>query len=234
MESPEKPKITALKETLINCPNCGAAATANTPACAYCDSPLYSRACNACFSPVGISMKHCPQCGAPVMEARRAPKKDLKCPICESALENRDDDNHPIYACPQCGGLWLDHDSFQLICDRVEKQALAVGYKFPESNVSKTEKPRRAYIPCPECGVIMTPKNFARCSGIIIDCCRKHGNWFDWQELHKIVEFIQKGGMSKSVRLELSRALEDAKKERNSAQFDSVMKGYPFRSNNLK
>jgi len=171
-------------------------------------------------------MNHCPKCGAAVIESQRAPKKDLKCPVCVSALETHDDDNHPFYACAKCGGLWLDHDSFQLICDRAEKLALEKGYKLPEVNVSAAVKQRRAYIPCPECGVIMTPKNFAGCSGIIIDSCRKHGSWFDWQELHQVIEFIRKGGMSSSRKLEMKRALESARNERDSRLIGSAMKRF--------
>ena len=118
-------------------------------------------------------------------------------------LEIHESYNHPIYACHQCGGMWMDHESFHLLCDRAEKQALDNGYKLPEIKVAPaTGKSRRPYIPCPECGVIMNPRHFAKSSGIVIDTCRNHGNWFDFQELCLLVEFIQKGGMSKSRRLD--------------------------------
>ena len=220
MEKPDTPKTTA-----FNCPNCGAAAT-DAPTCAYCDSSLYARVCANCFSAVGITMNHCPKCGSVVAELQNVPQKCLKCPACANALEIHENGHHPIYACAKCGGLWLDHDSFQLICDRVERQALEQGYKLPDLNASTTGKPRRAYIPCPECGIIMTPKNFARCSGIIIDCCSKHGNWFDWQELNQVVEFIQKGGMSKSRIFELQRAKEDARREQSSRSIAYGMKKF--------
>jgi Zn-finger nucleic acid-binding protein len=214
------------KIAAIHCPNCGAAATMDSAVCAYCDSTLYARFCTNCFGAVGSKMKHCPHCGAKVTEAKRAPQKDLKCPICKSTLETHDSDDHPIYACPKCGGTWLDHDSFELICDRVEKKgAEPGGYQLPGSKVSIKRPSRRAYIPCPECGTIMTPKNFARCSGVVIDCCRKHGNWFDWQKLHQIMEFIQKGGMRKSLKLEIERAREDVRMGRN-IQLGSNMQRY--------
>jgi Zn-finger nucleic acid-binding protein len=223
MENLNTHKIAAL-----NCPNCGAAAAADNPACSYCGSTLYTRICAACFSAVSVNMNHCPQCGAAVRESRGAePKNSLKCPVCESALEIQADYDHPLYSCTQCGGLWLDHDSFQLVCDRVERQVLEQGYKFPEAKASASmRKSRRAYVRCPECGEIMTPKNFSRCSGIIIDCCQKHGNWFDWQELHQIVEFIQKGGMSKSRKLEIDRAREDIRRERDNWTIGSALRRY--------
>jgi len=39
------------------------------------------------------------------------------------------------------------------------------------------------------------PKNFARCSGVIVDICKGHGTWFDRDELSRIVEFIRAGGL---------------------------------------
>src|SRR5260221_5937318 len=42
---------------------------------------------------------------------------------------------------------------------------------------------------------MMNRKNFARSSGVIVDMCKNHGVWFDVDELPKIVDFIQKGGM---------------------------------------
>ena len=209
----EKPDIS--RSAPINCVNCGAVIAANSPTCAYCDSPLHTCICTVCFSAVSKGMNHCPKCGAQVKKSPGASSKSLNCPVCRNSLDFYDDDSQPLYACPQCGGMWLDHNSFQFICDRVERQALEQGYKLPNANVSPVQKNRRAYIPCPECGIIMTPTHFARCSGIIIDSCRVHGNWFDWQELHRVLAFIQNGGMSKSRKLEISRAREDARMDRH-------------------
>lgn len=50
----------------------------------------------------------------------------------------------------------------------------------------------------------MNRMNFARCSGVIVDVCKKHGTWFDRDELSHIVEFIRDGG------LEASRARDKA------------------------
>ena len=221
MEKQDPPKIAA-----FNCPNCGAAAAANSPSCAYCDSPLYSHVCPNCFCVVGINMSHCPNCGFAVMAARRVSKKDLKCPVCANTLEIHVYDTNKIYACPKCGGIWLDHDSLHFICDFMEMRTVERGQILPDLKAPTAGKPRRAYIPCPECGKIMNSKQFARGSGIIIDYCREHGNWFDWQELSQAVEFIQKGGMNKSLRLEIERLKEDTRRERDVSLYGSSLKKY--------
>jgi Zn-finger nucleic acid-binding protein len=56
----------------------------------------------------------------------------------------------------------------------------------------------RAYIPCPECNKLMNRRQFAGCSGVIVDWCKAHGVWFDRNELRQIVEFIQAGGLDKA------------------------------------
>ena len=63
----------------------------------------------------------------------------------------------------------------------------------------------------------MNRVNFARCSGVIIDFCRLHGTWFDHQELHRIVQFVQRGGLTKSRALELETLEEERRRAGNRA-----------------
>lgn len=44
----------------------------------------------------------------------------------------------------------------------------------------------------------MNRSNFARSSGVIIDMCKQHGVWFDADELPKILDFINSGGLARS------------------------------------
>lgn len=41
----------------------------------------------------------------------------------------------------------------------------------------------------------MNRVNFAHASGIIIDVCKKHGVWFEKDELHGVLDFVARGGM---------------------------------------
>ena len=65
-------------------------------------------------------------------------------------------------------------------------------------------QPERYYIPCPGCGDLMNRKNFAGCSGVVVDVCIKHGVWFDRQELQKIADFIKNGGLHMAREKELA------------------------------
>ena len=66
-----------------------------------------------------------------------------------------------------------------------------------------------ALIPCPECGNLMNQKNFAGCSGVVIDVCKAHGIWFERLELMHIIRFIQDGGLAKAREQEIAKLQEE-------------------------
>jgi Zn-finger nucleic acid-binding protein len=134
----------------------------------------------------------------------------LRCPRCETNLALIAVGKHSLHGCAQCGGLWADTNTFQDICTREEEQEAVLGFR-PESitvPIPQQLKPRRAYIPCPECGKLMNPKNFSGCSGVVLDWCRDHGSWFDKGELQQIVTFIRNGGLRKAREREQSKLKE--------------------------
>ena len=107
--------------------------------------------------------------------------------------------------CERCSGLWLEVAAFEALCaDREHQSAvLGVASTLPGHPVDPSaDEIKVVYVPCPQCGQLMSRINFARCSGVIVDVCRGHGTWFDRDELRQIVEFIRAGG------LELSRQKE--------------------------
>jgi len=199
MEGHASPRISA-----FNCPNCGAAVSPDDIVCAYCGSSLATRICGACFRAVGIREKHCSHCGANVQDAQSVnTERALKCPRCDNELELQKTGGQLIHTCQQCGGMWLNGQSFQNICDNEAEHETVLCHISQALTPQTIEKSRKAYIPCPECGKLMNQKNFAGCSSIILDSCREHGIWFDRQELHRIVAFIREGGMRRSRQKEI-------------------------------
>lgn len=166
-------------------------------------------------------MKHCPFCGAVVPRSSPGEESPLPCPRCDSALDRITVGKHLLHECTQCGGLWVDKNSFQDICTREEEQEAVLGFRFEQNR--KAEKPKlkrkRAYIPCPVCGKLMNHRNFSHCSGVILDLCRDHGGWFDKRELQEIVAFIRAGGLKKARERELGD-LRDEKARLRMQQFD--------------
>ncbi len=61
-----------------------------------------------------------------------------------------------------------------------------------------TTELRVRYRPCPRCRKLMNRVNFASGAKVVLDICREHGTFFDRDELHRVVTFIQAGGMERA------------------------------------
>ena len=105
----------------------------------------------------------------------------------------------------------MDTQSFEKICADKENQAAVLGSASVTTIDPKTLATKVSYIPCPECSQLMNRVNFAHCSGVIIDLCKKHGIWFDRDELSRIIEFIRSGGLELSRKKEKT-ALEEERR----------------------
>ena len=185
----------------LNCPNCGAAISSDSPQCRYCESKLATVACPSCFGMMFIGSKFCPHCGAAPAEATAAPLSVLKCPRCKIDMTSVTIGAEPMRECERCGGLWVEVAVFEKICANKEEQSAVLGGASvaPPHPVSMSSQPNQiSYAPCPQCGQLMNRINFARCSGVVVDVCKGHGTWFDRDELREIVEFVRGGGLEVS------------------------------------
>lgn len=195
----------------LNCPNCGASISEDCVCCSYCKTALIVTACPSCFGAVINGTKFCSSCGTAIKRHEIKNQKSLTCPRCEHMLSSVQIGNAAVNECSSCGGLWLNHDTFQNICDEKEDQETALNYTSLKAapNSPSVSESKRMYVPCPECGELMHRKNFAVCSGVIIDWCKSHGTWFDYQELQQIISFIRSGGLSKARKIEMDKLKEE-------------------------
>lgn len=222
----------------LQCPNCGANVALDRVRCDYCRSVLTVTSCPSCFGAIFKGMRHCPNCGAAVERVEVDPDKKRLCPRCDTPLVPADIASVRIHECHDCGGLWIDAASFDRICEDREKQEKAIVYPTAIKAVTmKTpaQKANRFYVPCPECGELMNQKNFAGCSGIVIDLCKPHGIWFDRQELQQIINFIKDGGLQKARAMELEKLKEEQNRLKAIQQSHSMEPVSPMigRSNRL-
>ncbi len=201
----------AMPKRSLQCPNCGAPAAEDGARCPYCRSVLAVTACPACFGPVFLGMKHCPSCGSVVSRRDAIRVETWLCPSCEQRLEPADVGGVVLHECLGCGGIWLDTAAFQQICnDREQQEQISLFHSGPDMATPQTATVRnRFYIPCPECGNLMNQKNFAGCSGVVIDVCKAHGIWFECLELMHIIRFIQDGGLAKAREQEIAKLQEE-------------------------
>lgn len=188
----------SMQAETLNCPNCGAASSEDAPLCPFCGSRLATVACPSCFAMMFIGSKHCQRCGAAAAVPEVSDAKDRKCPRCQSEMVSVTLGSTPVLECERCLGLWLDVPSFEKICADREQQSAVLGIASHVPPSAGNEISKVHYVPCPECLQLMNRMNFARCSGVIVDICKKHGTWFDRDELSRIVEFISDGGLNAS------------------------------------
>src|SRR3979411_3034698 len=181
----------------LNCPNCGAAISSDSPQCQYCESKLAPIPVPSVCAMMLIGSKHCPHCGAAAAQATAAELSVLKCPRCRIDMSSITLGTMAMRECEQCMCLGVAVAAFEKICaDREEQSAvLGTASPVPAHQVRPADLESVRYVPCPQCGQLMNRINFARCSGVIVDICKGHGTWFDREELSGIVQFIRGGGL---------------------------------------
>jgi len=160
-------------------------------------------------------MALCPGCGnevqnpqnCPVCGAGRAPKasnlKKLskgrgKCPRCNVFLAEQDWEGVVTYSCPTCRGTFFAErgledvlNKLRATCDPMDVQT--VMKEFKDRFTRKLPEAIR-YKKCPVCDTVMTRRNYATVSGVIVDFCGDHGTWVDEAQFAALAEFISKGG----------------------------------------
>jgi len=179
----------------LNCPNCGAGVASDSTQCEFCKTRLKTMACPSCFGLMFVGSKFCGHCGASAVQMASQDSDDLgECPRCRKRLDELQIADVALDECQKCGGMWADVATFEKICADREQQSAVLGF-IGKREIASEPLSKISYVPCPKCKQLMNRSNFAHASGVIIDTCKEHGVWFDADELPKIIEFIQKGGM---------------------------------------
>jgi len=171
-----------------------------------------------------IGSKHCQRCGAAAAVPELGDAKDRKCPRCQSEMVSVTIGSTAVLECERCLGLWLNVSSFEKICADREQQSVVLGIASHAPTSAANETSKIHYVPCPECSQLMNRMNFARCSGVIVDVCKKHGTWFDRDELSRIVEFISDGGLNASrakEKIEIAEERERLRQEQRAVDLRS-------------
>ena len=117
------------------------------------------------------------------------------CPRCPHALA--DDAEQGGIACAACGGVFVEHASLARLVGSARPSDGAQHARHA-AHVPSTGK-TAGYVRCPTCRQPMTPMNFGKRSGIVVDACREHGTWFDRGELGAVLDFVRAGGIEPDV-----------------------------------
>lgn len=207
----------------LTCPGCGAAAAPEEAACAYCSRSLATIGCANCFGRIYPGMSFCPSCGARESRPDASIPTVLACPgcaanKCTSSLQRITIGAREVHECLACAGLWLDTQSVvALETDAAARAPFSVSLAADPSNKSASITPKVApirYRRCPVCADVMSRVNVARISGVVVDRCNEHGTYFDVDELHELVQFLEGGGIDRA-RARERQALAEERRQMN-------------------
>src|SRR5205823_13383117 len=181
----------------LSCPACGAPApSADAARCEYCGSALTTISCPSCFGAMFAGMQFCPHCGAKAARAMADSGQTLTCPGCGETMRAVRVGSTPMFECGSCSSVWLDAATFTQLCtDREERGTVAATISRAPVGVVPTAGKKVRYVRCPICKNTLNRENFGRQSGVIIDVCKQDGVWFERDELHSVLAFIDGGGM---------------------------------------
>jgi Zn-finger nucleic acid-binding protein len=203
--------LEALDAKIHRCGSCGAIVDADAEGCDYCGSEIVrdpgklSLICPECYARCHEAARFCTACGVAFRpEEVRIEGHELPCPVCEVLMPPQTIGGVGLNECPQCNGLWVPGESFDLLLARAIEAHRAAS---PEERLKLSPRVRGAnpaaqrvsYRQCPECPNHMLRRNFQKSSGVIVDRCHEHGTWLDADELEQIAGFILSGGSTSAT-----------------------------------
>jgi Zn-finger nucleic acid-binding protein len=212
----------------LKCSNCGGVLEDAARKCGYCAAEItleerrLDSVCPKCFARMASDAHFCMECGIEIApQAIFAICQGVGCPRCKGELRSRELGHTSITECASCAGIWLTQEAFLRVCERTEAVAIGDGALRP-GPLRASAPPVQGYIPCLACSQLMTRKNYASASGVIIDVCREHGVWLDASELERILGFIRDGGLDRARKREIER-LEEAERSLRAAQSQNAV-----------
>lgn len=216
------------------CPHCGAPCPAQARCCSFCQGEIQlddrglAEVCPGCYARMLRGARFCMECGLEIRpQTLHALPIELDCPRCRAGLRRRTLGAHDVIECSSCAGLWLTHEVIQRLVAQAEREDVDV---LDLSNADPRIDPadeQRGYIPCVACRELMQRRNFAGCSGVIVDVCGRHGVWFDHRELEHVLVFVRQGGLRRARAREVERQeqrLRRAGEERLEGRLDGLLR----------
>lgn len=201
-----------MSDAALRCPGCGAPANADSARCTYCGAALATATCPSCFAPMFVGSRFCAHCGAEATREVMEDETPLHCPRCKEPLQSLKLGPTAVHECGACGGLWVDPQSLQKLCDAREAHSAVVSVLAARVPTAPIAQDPVRYIPCPKCTKLMNRVNFAKSSGVIVDVCKSDGVWLDRGELQRVVGFIDGGGLEVAREHERERLVEEQRR----------------------
>jgi Zn-finger nucleic acid-binding protein len=201
----ENRELSPVDAEIHRCGSCGAQVGATAESCGYCGSEIrregdLSLICPECFARNADGSRFCTACGVAFRpEPLCIDGHELPCPACDASMPPSQVAGVGLNECPQCHGLWVPAENFDVIVQRATEACRAgqtdgAPAPSPRTTGGNPLRNEMKYRKCPECQAFMHRRNYRRSSGVIVDVCNGHGTWLDADELEEIAGFILSGG----------------------------------------
>ncbi len=196
---------------VVRCSSCGGPREQGELRCSYCGAAFTKHdqqlgaVCPHCLAYVRQSAQFCHACGERlIVEEELGQASEYFCPVCGPPVRLHSrrfgQEKFSALECDGCAGLWLSHEVLDHLARQAAKQAVSEGSGKPKPVGDITApQPGPRYRKCIVCGGLMPRKQYGRSSGVIVDVCGRHGVWFDYEELHKVLQWIRAGGKPASL-----------------------------------
>lgn len=229
----------AVDAEVRRCGSCGALLEDGATSCGYCRAKVtrqgeLSLLCPDCYARNHPTARFCTACGVPF---RPHPMPDagkpLPCVRCGTPTAPRAIGGVTVRECPDCNGIWVPGTQFDDLVTRAieawkgaEEGAIVPA---PRRTGGNPAAERVEYRKCPECGRMMSRRNYRRTSGVIVDRCHDHGTWLDADELERIAGFILSGGLDRAkaaerTTMKVQEELAPPRPSRTSADFERIFR----------
>lgn len=123
----------------------------------------------------------------------------LRCPTCDASLAPTATADIHLDTCAACGGVWFDRGE-------LEAHLTHPAARGDVPTVLTTPPRGPAYRRCPHCAQPMTPRNWERYSGVVVDVCTAHGVWVDGGELARLHVWAESPRRERVDELDAERA----------------------------
>src|SRR5688572_2229034 len=114
-------------------------------------------------------------------------RRRTRCPRCDVPLAPVKHGESFLTGCAKCRGIWVDRAAFEKIAKaKAAPRRFGAAREARGGRVSAQSNAR-----CPVCYYSMEAKSFENCAGLVVDLCRRHGAWFDADELATLLRAVK-------------------------------------------
>ena len=156
--------------------------------------------------------RFCARCGAEATREMLDDDMPMPCPRCTELLQALKLGATTARECAACGGLFLDPESLQTLCNGREEHSAVVSALAARVPASSVQLDVVRYVPCPRCTKLMNRVNFSKSSGVIMDVCKTDGVWLDRGELQRVIGFVEAGGLAVARDREKERLVDEQRR----------------------